>query len=540
MFALSPERCGCFAQRQLTTLAVLAALGFADVEAGAGVAETFTYQGVLRVSGTPYTGSADLRFQLFGVATGGSPLGSVVVVSNAALSEGQFAAELDFGAGAFQGDARWVQVSVRTPAWNGVGSAPAFTTLTPRSAVMPAPYAIHALHAASSDDAYWSANGSDIFYTAGKVGIGVTDPADQWVVGAGDHRFSVDLDSDPNYVRIGALANNDDIFSMVSRGDVEIVIDTNNNDNDKVFRVLRNGYGGQANAEELMRVEENGRIGMGTATPGNNTLQVDAQSRAQAVRVDSGVAGGIGIVVNATATTGNSVAGDFSTDSNAGTAVYGEATSTGGVTYGLRGKTNSTAAGAAGVRGEAPASGNTNYGVYGSATGASAYGVYANGRLGASGTKAFMIDHPLDPENEMLLHYSAEGPEVLNIYCGNITLDAKGEAWVELPEYFEAINADPRYQLTPVGAPAPMLHVAERVRGNRFKVAGGAAGMEVSWEIKARRADRFVAQRGAPVEVMKVGAEQGRYIDPTLYGMPEEAGMFYVAPHAAPGSDAKR
>ncbi len=66
--------------------------------------------------------------------------------------------------------------------------------------------------------------------------------------------------------------------------------------------------------------------------------------------------------------------------------------------------------------------------------------IYANGELGAAGTKSFIIDHPLDPANKNLKHFCAESPEVLNIYRGNIILNTQGEATVQLPEYFDEIN----------------------------------------------------------------------------------------------------
>jgi hypothetical protein len=64
----------------------------------------------------------------------------------------------------------------------------------------------------------------------------------------------------------------------------------------------------------------------------------------------------------------------------------------------------------------------------------------------------FKIDHPLDPENKYLSHSFVESPDMMNIYNGIIRLNALGEAWVVLPDYFEALNRDFRYQLTSVGA----------------------------------------------------------------------------------------
>jgi hypothetical protein len=63
----------------------------------------------------------------------------------------------------------------------------------------------------------------------------------------------------------------------------------------------------------------------------------------------------------------------------------------------------------------------------------------------------FKIDHPLDPQNQYLNHSFVESPDMMNIYNGNVILDTNGEAWIELPDWFEALNQDFRYQLTAIG-----------------------------------------------------------------------------------------
>ena len=73
--------------------------------------------------------------------------------------------------------------------------------------------------------------------------------------------------------------------------------------------------------------------------------------------------------------------------------------------------------------------------------------VVVNGDFTVVGTKAFTMDHPLDPANKLLRHVAAESNEVINFYSGNVTTDASGKATVSLPDYFEAINKDFRYQL---------------------------------------------------------------------------------------------
>jgi hypothetical protein len=111
------------------------------------------------------------------------------------------------------------------------------------------------------------------------------------------------------------------------------------------------------------------------------------------------------------------------------------------------------------------------------------------GNLLVTGTKNFRIDHPLDPENKYLNHAAIESSEVLNLYNGNTALDSNGEAWVHLADWFGALNADFRYQLTAVGAPGPNLHIASEISDNRFKIAGGTPGMKVSWTVTAVRND---------------------------------------------------
>jgi hypothetical protein len=115
--------------------------------------------------------------------------------------------------------------------------------------------------------------------------------------------------------------------------------------------------------------------------------------------------------------------------------------------------------------------------------------VEIQGDLQVSGNKQFKIEHPLDPENKYLTHFSVESPEAKNVYDGVSTLDESGEAVVELPEWFEALNTAFRYQLTPIGAPAPNLHVAQEITDNSFKIAGGTPEIKVSWQVTGVRKD---------------------------------------------------
>ena len=169
--------------------------------------------------------------------------------------------------------------------------------------------------------------------------------------------------------------------------------------------------------------------------------------------------------------------------------------------------------------------GNSNFGgavqVNGNGNFGGAVQVNGNLNVGGSLTKgggSFKIDDPLDPANKYLSHSFVESPDMMNIYNGIIRLDARGEAWVELPGYFEALNRDFRYQLTSVGAPQPRLYIAREVKGNRFKIAGGKANAKVSWQVTGIRHDAWANAHRIPNEEDKPADKRGTYLHPELFG----------------------
>jgi len=136
--------------------------------------------------------------------------------------------------------------------------------------------------------------------------------------------------------------------------------------------------------------------------------------------------------------------------------------------------------------------------------------------------ESLKLDHPQDPANKYLSHSSVESPERKNVYDGVVTLVEEGEALVQLPDYFEAFNSDFRYQLTPIGSPAPNLYVAEEIQDNEFKIAGGTPGMKISWQVTGIRQDAYAKANPVEVEQEKLGEEKGKYLHPELYGEPVE------------------
>jgi hypothetical protein len=150
--------------------------------------------------------------------------------------------------------------------------------------------------------------------------------------------------------------------------------------------------------------------------------------------------------------------------------------------------------------------------------------LHVSGRITA-GTKDFKIDHPLDPANKYLVHASVESSEMKNLYDGTAILDENGEAIVQLPAWFEAMNGNFRYQLTALGAPSPGLYIAEKISQHHFKIAGGKPGAEVSWQVTGVRQDAYAKANPLVVEEQKQERERGYYIHPELYGAPEEKGI---------------
>ena len=130
----------------------------ADELAGTG----FTYQGYLTDDGSEANGEYDFEFKLYDAAADGSQVGGTVITDDVTVTDGLFTVNLDFGSGAFTGDARWLEIGVRDG-----GETGAYTPILPRTALAPAPYALHAADA-------WTLNGNG-GTTHGTHVLGTTD-----------------------------------------------------------------------------------------------------------------------------------------------------------------------------------------------------------------------------------------------------------------------------------------------------------------------------------------------------------------------------
>lgn len=189
-----------------------------------------------------------------------------------------------------------------------------------------------------------------------------------------------------------------------------------------------------------------------------------------------------------------------------------------------------------GIMGQAVGTSGTNYGVYALTQSATGYAgwfsgpAHINGVLTKSGG-SFKIDHPLRPREAYLSHSFVESPDMKNIYDGTAILDVAGEAEVILPDWFEALNGDFRYQLTCIKEFAPVF-ILQEVVNNRFRIGGGRSGMRVSWQVTGIRRDPWAQAHRIVVEQEKTSEESGRLLNPELYGEgPEQRIDFPAVAH---------
>jgi len=312
------------------------------------------------------------------------------------------------------------------------------------------------------------------------------------------------------------------------------------------------GYG-YGNATGISGVSENGTAVSGSISFSNNPSAI-------AVYADASFAKGIGVRAIAdsnqagvfTAGNGNSspalengvLRGEYTgTNIQDAVGVYGKSTPPNsfygigvkgeGNYYGVQGVSADAygvyGLGNYGVYGEGSnGSTVTRFGIYGLASGATTnYAGYFSGTLyattGTFGTKPFMIDHPLDPTNKFLRHSSIESNDMMNLYNGNITTDANGYATVEMPDYFEALNENFKYQLTVIGTFAQAI-IKEEITNNKFVIQTSQPNVKVSWQVSGVRHDAVAKKYPVIVEEMKPEGQKGLYLEPEAFGQPKEMG----------------
>jgi hypothetical protein len=131
-----------------------------------------------------------------------------------------------------------------------------------------------------------------------------------------------------------------------------------------------------------------------------------------------------------------------------------------------------------------------------------------NGNI-SKGGGTFRIDHPLYPDEKYLFHSFIESPDMMNVYNGNVETGEDSTAVVELPDYFESLNMDFRYQLTCIGTFAQAI-VLEEVDNNKFVIKTNKSNVKVSWQVTGIRKDDYANDNRVQVEVDKEPEMIGR------------------------------
>ncbi len=255
---------------------------------------------------------------------------------------------------------------------------------------------------------------------------------------------------------------------------------------------------------DVMTFLANGQVGIGTTAP-QAWLVVETPASTTVGAIEAVASGGNAIGVDA-------FGGNINGQDNGGPGVVG---------IGGDGETGDGdgaifQGGTGSVNGDGIDAGAGSSGIAGNFAG----NVDITGALNA-GTKHFKIDHPLDPANKYLVHASVESSEMMNIYTGNVTTDAQGEARVQLPDWFEALNTDFRYQLTVIGQFAQAI-VSSEVQNHEFAIRSSVPSVKVSWQITGVRQDAFAKANPLVVEEEKDAQLKGFYMHPELYGAPAE------------------
>jgi hypothetical protein len=279
----------------------------------------------------------------------------------------------------------------------------------------------------------------------------------------------------------------------------------------------------------------------------------------QGIHLDgSGAAPGVEGVTQSGQTDASGVRGIVASNaSGAGSAgVWGINNGSATNTAGAKGSINSNADYSAGVRGENSGTSCCGFGVVGFHAGQgigiggyapNGFGVFGwspnnwaayfdgavevvrdlhvNGTL-YKGAGAFRIDNPLDPAHSYLQHSFVESPQMMNVYNGNITTDAKGFATVHFPKWFQVLNKDFRYQLTVIDKAHWTARAAvwEKIHENHFTIRTDQGNVDVSWQVTGVRHDLYANAHRIQVVVPKRGQADGTYLHPRLYGQPQSKG----------------
>ena len=563
------------------------------------VGNGFTYQGSLKNNGSPANGQFDFQFKLYDALSGGTQVGNTLTVSNQAVTDGLFTVLLDFGASAFGGQARWLEIAVRQA---GGGT---YTTLAPRQPLSAVPYAQSlatgssgavitatlpgpalivtntntiGLQGTGGTGSYGvrgyggigvygittvasgvgvrgdSQNGYGLHGTSGGSGIGVRGE------GSSQHGGLFTNNSTTGYAALQGIASGTPGYGVYGEGN-SIGVWGSTTNGTGVRGATTGGYGvhGYSVAGGTgVRGESpggngvyglstsgtsSGVYGENTATGGRGLWGVaNTGSQAQGVRGESTT--GVGVYGSSGSATNYGVYGITAAGNQGGAGVYGGATGTGGIGIEGHGGPGNEGTGVfgGGYYGVFAQGTNTGIVAWGGTSNAGFFGgdvyvtqdgtvagdLYVLGSCCAAAAGTFQIDHPLDPQNKYLVQSAVQSADMVSIYSGNATTDAKGEAVVTLPSYVEALNKDFRYQVTIVGEQFAQARISSKIKDSRFTIKTDKPKIEVSWQVTGVRQDPYAKAHPIQAEIDKPADEQGLYRHPVEYGQPESKGTEYA------------
>ncbi len=226
---------------------------------GAGPLGTgFTYQAQVKLNGGLVNNTCDCQFSLWDDQNGGTQIGPTLTYDGfggnpapVMISDGVFTVELDFGAGAFQGDERWLQIDIGCPAGGGL------VMLSPRQLLTATPYAIRSLL-------------DETFALPFEATIDLPDPL-----------FDLENPNASGTAIVGEAAQGDGLVGMTGSGTGVRAISTGTGD---ALRAITQGNGLAVNATGLNRAAAFGSTSTTSALPAvtmnsvgpNNTLEVSS------------------------------------------------------------------------------------------------------------------------------------------------------------------------------------------------------------------------------------------------------------------------
>jgi hypothetical protein len=231
----------------------------------------FTYQGLLTEGGQPANGLFHLRFQLWDSAVDGSQIGADVDAPTVEINDGLFTVPIDFGAEAFNGSARWLQVQMIVQEGPDI-------TLSPRQLITAVPYALQTRGIVVDAD--------------GDVGIGTSQPLEDLHVASTGAILRLEdttfpgggyttlWDTQPTQLRFAKVNNAGQVLmdlnpkpaDGVSNASVRLFRETNTTGEKGLY--LHRGDN-TINASALIGVDgadsflqlDGGNVGIGTSTP---------------------------------------------------------------------------------------------------------------------------------------------------------------------------------------------------------------------------------------------------------------------------------